>query len=217
MGGDILQDVVNDGHITQGWSCVDYAGEWAVSKAACSTGRFHSGIDIGAPTGRPIRATRGGVVDAIGIVYLGPYAVGIATDDGLHMVYGHCSKALVNKGQRVKAGDVIALVGSLGQSSGPHVHFAVRTDKSTEHVDHDHPFNNILDPVPYLTIQEGEDMTPEQDARLTNVENMLKALFDANPAAGSQFLAETHETQHKIDQLTVSAGAKHTHETGPPK
>jgi murein DD-endopeptidase MepM/ murein hydrolase activator NlpD len=47
---------------------------------------------------------------------------------GIETVYGHLAKSLVKEGQRVKRGDVIALVGSTGLSTGPHLHYMVKVN-----------------------------------------------------------------------------------------
>ncbi|MBX6395419.1 MAG: peptidoglycan DD-metalloendopeptidase family protein [Alicyclobacillaceae bacterium] len=89
----------------------------------------HNGIDIGAPLGSPIVAVDDGVV-----VYAGPASgfghwIVIRHANGLMSVYGHMygSGVLVSQGQQVKRGQVIGLVGSDGESTGPHLHFSVIT------------------------------------------------------------------------------------------
>ena len=84
---------------------------------------MHTGLDIAAPYGTPIRASLGGRVKFVG--WKGGYgkAVIVEHDNGYQTLYGHCSKILVNRGQTVKKGQQIAKVGSTGVSNGPHVHF----------------------------------------------------------------------------------------------
>lgn len=86
----------------------------------------HPGLDIAVPTNSYIRAASAGTVRAAGIdaVY-GQYVV-IDHGDRLETVYGHASRLLVTAGDRVSAGDVIALTGSTGRSTAPHLHFEVR-------------------------------------------------------------------------------------------
>ena len=89
---------------------------------------MHNGIDIGASMGDPIYAAMDGKVicaeweDGYGKVIKIDHGVGIET------VYGHCSSIDVNVGQTVKRGEKIGLVGSTGNSTGPHVHFEVRIE-----------------------------------------------------------------------------------------
>lgn len=87
----------------------------------------HTGIDLGAPKGTPIRAALDGTVQFARYQTSG-YGYHLAVDHGGGFVtlYGHCSKILVTEGQKVKAGDIIAEVGSTGRSTGNHLHFEVR-------------------------------------------------------------------------------------------
>jgi murein DD-endopeptidase MepM/ murein hydrolase activator NlpD len=87
---------------------------------------FHQGIDLAAPKGTPIYASQDGKVTYSGTN--GGYGlfVKIQHDGGVETRYGHCSQILVKKGQYVKKGKLIALVGSTGVSSGNHVHFEIR-------------------------------------------------------------------------------------------
>ncbi len=86
---------------------------------------FHEGIDFAAPMGTRIHAVAAGVV-----TWAGPrdgYGNMVQIDHGYGYAtrYGHAEEVLVHVGETVKRGDVIALVGSTGRSTGPHVHFEV--------------------------------------------------------------------------------------------
>lgn len=85
----------------------------------------HTGLDIAAPKGTKIKAAASGTVIFAG--YSGGYGnvVKISHGDGIKTYYAHCSKLYVKKGQTVSAGDVIAAVGSTGNSTGNHLHFEV--------------------------------------------------------------------------------------------
>lgn len=86
----------------------------------------HTGLDIAAPKGTPIKAAASGKVIWSG--YKGSYGnlVKIDSGNGVVAYYGHCSKLYAKVGQQVKAGDVIAAVGSTGNSTGNHLHFEIQ-------------------------------------------------------------------------------------------
>jgi len=88
-------------------------------------GRLHSGIDLAAPIGTPIKAADGGVVTFAGYKGSLGYLVEIDHGGGRVTWYGHCSKLLVKKGDKVYQGQHIANVGNTGRSTGPHLHFEV--------------------------------------------------------------------------------------------
>jgi murein DD-endopeptidase MepM/ murein hydrolase activator NlpD len=96
------------------------------------TGRLmmHTGIDLAAPKGTAITAAAAGTV-----IYAGPMggygnAVKIDHGHGYATLYGHSSKILVKVGDKVERGDEIALVGSTGMSTGPHLHYEVFVDST---------------------------------------------------------------------------------------
>ena len=99
------------------------------SKIRVST---HTGLDIAASKGTQIKVVADGTVTCA--KYSGSYGYLVKVDhgNGLETWYGHTSKMYVTEGQDVKAGDVIALVGSTGNSTGPHLHFEIRING--EHV-----------------------------------------------------------------------------------
>lgn len=91
-------------------------------------GRLHAGIDIANDVGTPINATAAGVVVSSGWEGAYGYCVTIDHGNGMTTLYGHCSELLVSEGTRVKKGQVIALMGNTGRSTGPHVHYEVHID-----------------------------------------------------------------------------------------
>lgn len=88
--------------------------------------RMHTGVDVPAPTGQPVRVAAGGVVVRAGP--FGGYGNAVVVDHGRGMstVYAHLSRVDVRAGQRVGADAQVGLVGSTGYSTGPHLHFEVR-------------------------------------------------------------------------------------------
>lgn len=89
----------------------------------------HGGMDLAVPTGTPIRAALPGTV-TVSKYNAGGYGYYVMIDhgNGLATLYGHCSKLLAKVGQTVEAGDIIALSGSTGRSTGPHLHFEARVN-----------------------------------------------------------------------------------------
>ena len=88
--------------------------------------RHHQGLDLAAPKDAPIRAISGGTV-----VFSDPHSgygnlVVLLHPDGTSSHYGHNSRNLATPGTKVKAGAIIALVGSTGLATGPHLHFEIR-------------------------------------------------------------------------------------------
>jgi len=93
---------------------------------ACATHHFHSGVDLAAPLDTPVYAASGGTV----LVErqrggYGLYMI-VSRDPQLSTLYGHLDVPLVQTGERVATGQLIALMGSTGNSTGPHLHFEVR-------------------------------------------------------------------------------------------
>ena len=86
----------------------------------------HPGIDVAVSTGTPIRAAGGGVVSET--AEDPEYGLYVMLDhpDGYQSLYGHASRLLVAVADTVSAGQVIALSGSTGRSTGPHLHFEIR-------------------------------------------------------------------------------------------
>ena len=93
---------------------------------------YHTGTDISVAAGTPILAAADGVVsiangtDSWGDSY--GYYVKLDHGEGLETLYAHCSSICVTAGQEVAQGEVIAYVGSTGNSTGNHLHFEVRVD-----------------------------------------------------------------------------------------
>ena len=91
------------------------------------TNSFHEGIDIPAPMGTPIHATASGEIVRVQENYFGwGTTVDILHRDGIITRYAHCDRTLVQKGEFVRAGQVIATVGETGNADVPHVHYEIR-------------------------------------------------------------------------------------------
>jgi len=101
--------------------------------------RRHTGIDIAASPGEPIKAAYDGKVTYEGSKFKG-YGNMIIIEhiEGFTTIYAHTQKNLVKKGEWVEQGQIIALVGSSGEASGPHLHFEI------------HQGDTPLNPINYL-------------------------------------------------------------------
>ncbi|QSP96500.1 M23 family metallopeptidase [Marinobacter salinisoli] len=108
--------------ITWGWLSSKYG-----YRSDPFTGKrtWHDGVDLAGKDGSDIISVAGGVVTWAGERYGYGKLVEIDHGDGLVTRYGHCKDVVVNKGDVVQKGQVIALMGSTGRSTGPHVHFEV--------------------------------------------------------------------------------------------
>lgn len=86
----------------------------------------HSGVDISADEGKEVLAPNNGVVILVDDQFFSGNSVFLDHGQGIYTMFFHLSKILVEQGQQVKKGDVIALVGSSGRSTGAHLHWGVR-------------------------------------------------------------------------------------------
>jgi murein DD-endopeptidase MepM/ murein hydrolase activator NlpD len=119
--------------VSQGFGPTPYVFEAAYAGFA----HFHTGIDLSVPLGTPVFAAADGVVvlarpmtgTAGALVGYGNYVI-IQHDTGLKTLYGHLLTIGVKEGQQVKRGQLVGLVGSTGNSTGPHTHFEVRIENS---------------------------------------------------------------------------------------
>ena len=86
----------------------------------------HSGMDIKAPEGQPVKAANSGRVALVGDFFFTGRAVFLDHGQGIYTMYFHLSKIDVVEGQKVSKGEVLGLVGMTGRATGPHLHWGVR-------------------------------------------------------------------------------------------
>ena len=99
---------------------------------------MHAGIDLAGPIGTPIYATADAIVGRAQWANGYGNLVELEHGKGIQTRYGHLSKILVQPGQRIRRGDLIARMGSTGRSTGSHLHYEVRLD------------GRAVNPVPFL-------------------------------------------------------------------
>jgi murein DD-endopeptidase MepM/ murein hydrolase activator NlpD len=124
----------------------------------------HTGWDLATAMGTPIAATANGVVVMAGMSSIG-YGLHVIVDhgNGLKTLFGHLSNIEVAVGQEVFVGDEIGLVGSTGNSTGPHLHYEVRLNDAP------------IDPGPFLVREISENPMPSSNA-LVEVAEQLNQL-----------------------------------------
>ncbi len=126
------------------------------------TRRFHSGMDFTAPTGTDVYATGNGTVTFVG--WRQGYGNCVIIDHGFNYetLYAHLYKSFVREGTQVKRGDIIALVGSTGKSTGPHLHYEV------------HYKGNPVDPRNFYFM----DLSPQDYDRMVQLANNAGNMLD---------------------------------------
>ena len=135
---------------------VSYTSQFGVrSDPFVGSARMHAGVDLRGPIGTPIYATADGVVGRA--ERAGGYGnlVELEHGKGIATRYGHLSKILVNPGDRIRRGQLIALMGSTGRSTGSHLHYEVRMD------------GHAVNPIPFL--QTADYLLTTQDRALQPV------------------------------------------------
>lgn len=114
---------------------------------------FHDGLDIAAAEGTDATAVKSGVVtnirqsDTLGLI------LEYETKDGFFIRYAHLQKVLVEKGEKIQQGQVVAKVGNTGRSTGPHLHYTVKKD------------GVLLDPMPFVDLEKTREVDAEYVAR----------------------------------------------------
>lgn len=120
--------------------------------------RPHSGLDIAAAEGTPIKATADGTVIESGNFFFSGNMIYIDHGQGVISLYAHLSEIGVKTGDTVKQGDIIGKVGQTGRVTGPHLHFAIITNQAT------------IDPV-YMLPKDGNIISPTQEKPIKSVKN----------------------------------------------
>jgi murein DD-endopeptidase MepM/ murein hydrolase activator NlpD len=124
---------------------------------------MHEGVDLPGPVGTPVYATADGIVDRAGRD--GGYGNMVEIDHGkgIQTRYGHLSKILVSTNEKVKRGQLIALMGSTGRSTGSHLHYEVRID------------GRAVNPMPFLQNADYLQTLQQQAMTLQTAANTAKA------------------------------------------
>ncbi len=160
------------------------------------SGRLHSGIDLGVPTGTPVYAAQSGKV--VGTNTASGYGNDVVIDHGggVFTRYGHNSRLLVSKGDFVNRGQEIAKAGSTGNSTGPHIHFEIM--KTTE----SNLFSGHQDPNAYFN---------QHDNFMSSCGSYANATFTSyTPSSIETVSAESYQSLKTLQTLKSSTGTKKT-------
>ncbi|MCQ2470984.1 MAG: M23 family metallopeptidase [Clostridia bacterium] len=106
--------------------------------------KLHSAVDIAVNEGTRVSAAWDGIVTKAGYDDTAGNYVWMVHKNGCETLYCHCSKLLVSKGDVIRAGEYIALSGSTGYSTGPHLHFGIKKE------------GQMIDPLNYLPLKDGK-------------------------------------------------------------
>lgn len=123
----------------------------------------HEGVDMALPTSTPLVAVHAGIVSKADNNPAGAYGKEVrlvweAEGEQWETIQAHCSQVIVQEGQSVQAGDLLALSGNTGHSTGAHLHFSLLKHGSRTPSRHGGVFYHFVDPLPYL--RQGEVITP---------------------------------------------------------
>ncbi|MGA5128423.1 peptidoglycan DD-metalloendopeptidase family protein [Streptomyces olivoreticuli] len=140
-GGDVAERAAGDPHEEWTRPVVSYELSAGFGGTGANWANGHTGQDFAVPVGTPVRSVGAGTVVAAGCGGAFGISLVIQHEGGWYSQYAHLSASLVTPGQQVHAGQWIGLAGTTGNSTGPHLHFEVRTTPE---------FGSAVDPVEWL-------------------------------------------------------------------
>jgi len=166
---------------------------------------FHSGMDIAADRGTLVKAPAAGVVQHAGNGGEYGLTVIIDHDNGVRTLYGHLSKVLVQRGQRVDRGGVVGLTGNTGRSSGPHLHYEVYVKGQAVN-----PRAFLWDDVGSASMAAPAQPSPKSSVARAKPapEPRASAVVSAPSAAREEVQAESSEDVRALPEVDV-AGPRH--------
>lgn len=114
---------------------------------------FHTGLDIAVPVGTEVMAVRGGAIKTIGHSDTYGNYVKYVTENGYEVFYAHLDRCLLSEGDSFNQGDIIALSGNTGLSTGAHLHYGISIK------------GELIDPMDYVELKYTEEVIKEYKAR----------------------------------------------------
>jgi len=151
----------------------------------------HQGIDLAAPSGTPVYATKAGTVSATRWWGGGGNMLAVSHGGGLLTRYMHLSRYLAHVGQRVGRGQVVALSGNTGQSTGPHLHWQVEVNGTPVYPIGRRHGGRIRANVPYMTSEDGrpELVVPDTGGMVISNETLRALAMTGAGGGGERIIA----------------------------
>lgn len=156
------------------WPCPQYSGISSRFGAARGS-ETHKGLDMACSSGKPIIAARGGTVTAA--TWHDSYGNYVKIDHGggIETLYAHSSKLQTSTGKTVSAGEQIALVGTTGNSTGPHLHFEVRVNGTRVNPEN---YVSPTDTLANYTGNDGSSSSSSSDTSTTSTASTSQSISD---------------------------------------
>lgn len=166
----------------------------------------HGGIDYRANWGTPIYSANDGVVLYAGYDNVNGNLIQIWNEEkGFKTLYGHNSEFKVKTGDKVKAGDLIALSGDTGHGTGPHLHFGLAlTGFGGNSLNRDNGYNGAIDPTPYLKYDYQGNLLNFMDYTKWLKDNDLKWVRNIKTGSFGRILQGELKTFQTLDRACLA-------------
>ena len=172
----------------------------------------HGGIDYRCNVGTPLYSANDGEVLYAGYDNINGNLIQVWNKEkGFKTLYGHCSKLNFKQGDKVKAGDIIALSGNTGDGTGPHLHFGVKlTDSLGNGLNNNNGYNGAIDPKPYLKQDYlGNNLIEEENMKLKKIKGEPH-IYLVDDVKGTRIMIVDFETltalNAQVEEVSEMAG-----------
>ena len=136
--------------------------------------KFHTGVDLAYNMNEKVSAYEGGTVSSVGWISGYGKTVTVVDDTGKEHLYAHLNGYGVQKGQKINKGDVIGRAGSTGRSTGPHVHYEVRTSAGLPRGNQ----NNTINPISYVNGLQAPDNQTQKNGEAKKIDQFTQNIVD---------------------------------------
>jgi murein DD-endopeptidase MepM/ murein hydrolase activator NlpD len=171
----------------------------------------HPGQDYSCSIGTPLYSMNDGEVLYAGYDNVNGNLIQIWNkEEGFKTLYGHNSELKKKQGDKVKAGDLIALTGNTGDGTGPHSHIGLKlTDKLGNGLNNDNGYNGAIDPAPYIKLDYLGNNIKDEDMKLKKIKGQ-KDVYLVDDVRGVMIMVVDVETMNalggKFEEVDSLAG-----------